>query len=82
MTQSDLRNLEGGPLTFDTICAIKLSGNNISDAPPGRSAAMLASNMFRLTAAMMRHLARGTASTGKMDEGVGAFPKASSGRGE
>lgn len=82
VTQSDLRNLETGTLTFDTIWAIKLSGSNISEAPPGRSAAMLASNMFWLTAAMMRHLARGTASTGKIDEGAGAFPKASSSLGE
>lgn len=42
-------------LTFDTIWAIKFSGRTISEAPPGRSVVMPASNMFRLMAAMTRH---------------------------
>lgn len=53
---SRFRLLRERKLTFDTIWAIRLSGRTMSEAPPGRSVTTLASNIFWLTAAMVRHL--------------------------
>lgn len=65
-------SLFAGTLTCETIRAIRFNGRTSSDAPLGRST-MLASNIFRLTAAIMRRRVATIPQHGLADGGVEAI---------